>query len=239
MGIADIFGFGKKEEKKKTPVTHLMIPADVTAIRTRIEAENRENYPNMERYQEIQGRARGALATLDAIIKKGEHAEEAGRIKEDLKKKMGQLTDKVNKNTEAAKKEDGDDYVANNMEYIERKNMRNHAKTLFTECLDAMEALMKCCQEERPKHGATLEAATRELIRAMLTLHADYFTKHAEDKEVKEIRKELLEKINGLNAFFVNNSEGLKKNRLEAKAQANLSAVAKATRIVYDASDDR
>ena len=37
MGIADIFGFGKKE---KTP---FKIPREVSELRTRIETENREN----------------------------------------------------------------------------------------------------------------------------------------------------------------------------------------------------
>ena len=157
MGIADFFGFGKKEEKKKTP---FRIPAEASAISTIIDAENRENYPKLARYQEIAKGVKDVFAKLDAIIAQGEHAEEAIRIKEDIKKKMGQLTEKINKNKEAAKKENDEDYVADNMAYLERKSMRNQAKTLFTECLYAIEAIMKCCKEERLKNRTMIESAT-------------------------------------------------------------------------------
>jgi hypothetical protein len=45
------------------------------------------------------------FAKLDAVIAQGKYAEEAVRTKEDIKKKMGKLTAKINKNKEAAIKE--------------------------------------------------------------------------------------------------------------------------------------
>lgn len=225
MGIADIFGFRKKEEKKKTP---FRIPAEASAISTMIDAENRENYPKMARYQEIATSVKDVSAHLDAIIAQGEHAEAAIRIKEDIKKKMGQLTEKINKNKEAAQKENNEDYVANNMEYLERKGMRNQAKTLFTECLVAIEAIMKCCQGERSQNGTTMESATGELIKAMLALYTDYFKKHRDDKEIKSIREELLKKIDGLNAYFETNRDRIKEQGMKDHAQSVLAEIARA-----------
>jgi hypothetical protein len=226
MGIANIFGFGKKEEKKKTP---FRIPAEASAISTIIEAENRENYPKLDRYQEIVNGVKDVFTQLDAIIAKGEHAEEAIRIKEDIRKKMGQLTEKINKNKEAAKKEYNQDYIENNMEYLERKSMRNQAKTLFAECLDAIESIMKCCKEERLKNGTTMESATDELIRAMSALNNSYFKKHVEDKEIKNMREELLKKIEGLNNYFEKNRDRIKEQGLEERARSVIAEIARAT----------
>jgi len=225
MGIADLFGFGKKEEKKKTP---FRIPAEASAISTIIDAENRENYPKPARYQEIAKQVKVVFDQLDVIIAQEEYAAEAVRIKEDIKKKMGQLTEKVNKNKEAAKKEGNEDYVANNMEYLERKGMRNQAKTHFIVCLDAIEAIMKCCQEERAKQGTTIESATGELIKAMSALHNDYFRKHGDDKEIKHIREELLKKIEGLNTYFEENKDRIKEQKMEEHARLIHAKIASA-----------
>jgi hypothetical protein len=224
MGIADRFGFGKKE---KTP---FKIPAEVLALRTRVEAENRENYPNLARYQEIVNIARAAYKKLDVLIAQEEHAEEAVRIKEDIKKKMGQLTEKVNKNKEAAKKEGNEDYVASDLEYLERKGMRNQAKSLFTECLESIEAMMKCCQGERSHNGAPIESATGEFIKALSALQNDYFKKYGDDKEIKNIREELLKKIDGLNNYFEMNKDRIREQGLEEKARSVLAEIAKAAR---------
>ena len=208
------------------------MPGEVSAVRTGIEAENRENYPNLARYQEIVKSVKVVFAQLDAIIAQGKYAEEAVRIKEDIKKKMGQLTEKINKNKESAKKENNEDYIANNMEYLERKNMRNHAKTHFAECLDAIESIMKCCKEERLKNGTTMESATDELIKAMSALNTFYFKKHGEDKEIKNIKDELLKKIEGLNNYFEKNRDRIKEQGLEEQARSVLAEIARATRIM-------
>jgi hypothetical protein len=227
MGIADLFGFGKKEEKKKAP---FRIPAEASAISTIIDAENRENFPKLARYQEIEKGFELVLSRLDTIIAQGEHAEEAIRIKEDIKKKMGQLTEKINKNKEASIKENKEDYVAGNMEYLERKNMRNQAKTLFTECLEAIETLKQCCQGEQSKNMTLIESTTDELIKAMSALHNGYFKKHADDKEIKSMKEELLKKIEGLNSYFEKNRDGIKAQGLEDLARSVIAEIARATR---------
>ena len=227
MGIADLFGFGKKEKKKRAP---FRIPAEASAISTIIDAENRENYPKLARYQEVVKDVKVVLAQLDAIIAHGEHAEEAIRIKEGIKKKMGQLTEKINKNKEASIKENKEDYVAGNMEYLERKNMRNQAKTLFTECLEAIETLMQCCQGEQSKNTTLIESTTDELIKAMSALHNGYFKKHAEDKEIKNIKEELLKKIDGLNSYFEKNRDRIKARGLEELARSVIAEIARVTR---------
>lgn len=225
MGISGIFGFGKQEEKKKTP---FRIPAEASALSTIIDAENRENYPKPTRYQEIAERITLVFDQLDEIISQGEHAEEALRIKGDLKKKMVQLTKKVALNKEAAKKEGNEDYVANNMEYLERKSMRDRAKTLFTDCLVAVEAIMKCCREKRPKDGTTVESATAELVRAMSALHNDYFKKQNDDKEIKNLKEDLIGKIEGLIDYFQQNRDMIEELGLEENAKAVFSNIVRA-----------
>jgi hypothetical protein len=224
MGFADLFGFGKK--KKKTP---FKIPDEVSTVRIRIEDQNRENYPDLARYQELVKSVKAVFAHLDAIIAQADHAEEAARVREDIKNKMLRLTEKVNKNKEAAKKEGNADYVASNMEYLERKSMRNKAKTLFTECLEAIGSIMECSKEGRLKNGTTMASATAELMKAMSALHRDYFNKQGDDKEIKSMREELLKKIHDLNDFFEKNRESLKEKRLDATAQACLLDIARAT----------
>ncbi len=227
MGIADMFGLGKKKIPFK-------IPDDVLVLRTRIEAENRENYPNLARYQEIVSIARTAYKKLDVCIAQAEYSEEAVRIKEDIEKKMARLKDKINKNKAEASKEGDQDYVESNMEYLERKSRRNQAKTLFTECLESFESIITYFKEERLKHGTTLESATGELIKAMATLNNDFFKHYGEDKEIKEIREKLLKKIQGLVDFFEENKVRLKEKGLEAKAQSNREEILRAAIKISD-----
>jgi hypothetical protein len=225
MGLADVFGFGKKEEKKKP---HFSFPAEVSAISTSIDAENRENYPKLDRYREIVKRVNAVQSKLDAIIAQGEHAEEATWLKEEIRRKMGQLTEKVNMNLEAVKKEKNDDYIASDLAYLERKGMRNHAKTLFTECLDAMESLMNSFKENSAKNGTTLELAAGEFIRAMSALDTIYFKKHADDHEISHMREELQKRIIGLQTFFTTNADVIREQGLEDRAKAVLAEIARA-----------
>ena len=226
MAIADIFGFGKKDKKR----TLFKIPREVSAIHTGIEAENRENYPNLARYQEIASNINVVFAQLDAIIAQGEYAEKAARIKEDIRKKMGQLKEKINRNMAASKKESNEDYVVSNMEYLERKGMRNHAKTLFTECLDAIEVMMICCHEKSLKNGTTIESAAGDLIKAVSALQHDYFKEHGDDKEIENMREELLRKIEGLNIYFEKNKDRIIELGLEEHARSVLVEIAEAAR---------
>jgi uncharacterized protein YqgV (UPF0045/DUF77 family) len=220
MGVADLFGFGKK--RKESP---FKIPGEVSALRTRIDAENSENFPSLTRYREIVKNAREIYAQLDALGAQTEYAVEAVRIKEDIRKKIEWLSDKINKNRKEARKEGSPDYVASNMEYLERKGMRNQAKTLFTECLDNIDTIATYFREERLKNGTTIESSIDELIKAMSALHNDFFKEYGDDKEIKGIRERLLKKIADLNAVFEENRGSLKASGLDARTQARLSGV--------------
>jgi hypothetical protein len=104
--------------------------------------------------------------------------------------------------------------------------MRDQAKTLFIKCLDAIESMMNCCQVERAKDGATIESATVELISAMSALRHDYFQEHGDDIEIKNIREELMRKIERLNTFFKENKDKIKEKGLEDQALSTLVEIA-------------
>ena len=130
MGIADLFGFGKKGKKP------FKIPKEVIELRDRIKAEERENYPTLAHYQEIVREADQVYDILNAIIRKKDHAEEASGIKEDVRKKMEGLSAKIKRNLHEAQRESKPDFVGKNIDYLNRKSIRNHAKTLFTKLLE-------------------------------------------------------------------------------------------------------
>ncbi len=219
-----MFGFGKKE---KTP---FKIPVEALALRTRIEDENRENYPHLVRYQELVKSAKIVFAQLDAIIAQGEYAEEAVRIKEDIKTKIERLSDKITNNRKESGKEGNRDYVVSNLEYLERKGMRNQAKTLYIEFLIEIESITKYYKEERSKNGAMIEPATEALIKTMAELNKNFFKKYGEDKEIKNMREALFMKIEGLNNFIKESKDGLKVQGLEENARSVLAEIARATR---------
>jgi predicted transcriptional regulator len=219
MGIADMFGLGKKT---KIP---FRIPGDVSALRSRIAEENRENYPNFAKYQDIFNDVRVTCKKLDDIIARTEYGEEAFRVKEDLKKRMDHLTEKVNKNRNEAMQEDGKDLVVDNLEYLERKGRRDQAKTLFTECLEAFESIMTYYKEERLKHGSSIEAVTGDLIKAIESMNKNFFKIYGEDREIKELISKLLEKIQDLNEFFEANELSIKEKGLDIKARSGLKEI--------------
>jgi hypothetical protein len=226
MGIADLFGFGKKT---KPP---FKIPGYVSALRTKIEDENRENYPNFARYQEILNNTRVTYKKLGDIISQGEYVKEALRIKEDLEKRIDRLTEKVNKNKLEAKQESGTDYVESNLEYLERKSRRNQAKTIYTECLESFESITAYFKEERMKHGTSLESVIGELRTAISTLNKNYLNIYGKDKEIQEIRGKLLGKVRDLNDFIEENKERLKEKGLESKAQSTLREINESSKVI-------
>ena len=69
-----------------------------------------------------------------------------------------------------------------------------------------------------------------ELIKAMSALHNDYFKKHVEDKEIKNMKEELLKKIEGLNNYFEQNRDRIKEQGLEEHALSVLAEIARATK---------
>ena len=230
MGIADIFGSGKKAKSRFT------IPDEVSVLRTKIEAENRENYPNVVRYQEIETLAREAYKKLNALIAQAEYSDEAVRMKEDIQRRLDQLTKKINQNRMEARREaqreagkaNNQDYVESNLAYLERKGRRNQAKTLFTECLEKIQSIKTYCNEARLEHGMTIESVTSELTKAMAALNTNFFDYCGEDNEIKVIRDALLAKIQDLVGFIEENRERLREKGLEAKTQASREEIVRA-----------
>ncbi len=224
MGIADIFGFGKKE---KAP---FRIPPEVSELRTRIETENRENYPNLVRYREIIRDAKLVSKKLHDLIAQKEHAAEASRILDDLKKKLTRLAEKVEKNKQEAKKEGKPDYVESNIDYLERKSMRNKAKTLFTDFLEAHESFVVFCKEGRPGQEDALDSATARLINAVTELQYNFFKAYGQDTEIRGLKDETLGKISVLTKTFEENEGSLQEKGLKTRVETNLKNLLEATK---------
>ncbi len=92
MDLINLLGFRKKQ---KIP---FKIPNQIREFRTRIEAENRENYPSVDRYQEFHTEARLIYMYLNGIIANKEYAKEAMKIKEEIRKDLAQLARKIKRN---------------------------------------------------------------------------------------------------------------------------------------------
>lgn len=219
MGLGDIFGFGKEEQKP------FKIPREVAALRTRIEAENRENFPSIVRYKEMIKDAELVYKNLNDMIKSKEHVEEAIRIREDIKKRMEGLAEKIYKNIRESKKEGKEDYVEKKIDYLERKSIRNQAKTLFTEILLEVESIMKFCNEGRLEHERTIDSATGVLIKTVSALNNNFFKEHGEDKEIRGLKEQVLKRVSDLGNFFKENKACLKEKGLEVEAESNLKKI--------------
>jgi hypothetical protein len=226
MGIGDIFGFGKKE---KVP---FKVPREVSELRTRIETENRENYPNLIRYQEIIRDAKLVNKKLQDIIAQKEHAAEASKIVEDIRNRLAKLADKIEKNRLEAKKEGKQDYVEKNIDYLERKSIRNNAKTIFTDFLDAYESFIACCTDGKPGQGEAMHSAAVRLLKAMSELHHNFFKKHGQDTEIRGLRDRILEKISALDQLVRENEKTLERNGLKERALANLYKLREAASVL-------
>lgn len=222
MGIADLFGFGKKE---KAP---FKIPREVSELRTRIETENRENYPNLVRYQEIIKDARLVIIKLQDLIAQKEHAAEASRIMDDLKNKLARLAEKIGKNKQESRKENKQDYVEKNIDYLERKSMRNNAKTLFTDFLEAHEFFLAFCKDGRPGQEDALDSATARLINAITELHYNFA--YGQDTEIRGLKDKTLVKISELAKSFEENEGSLQEKGLKARAETNLKKLLEAAK---------
>jgi hypothetical protein len=219
MGLGDIFGFGKEEQKP------FKIPREVTALRIRIEAENRENFPSLVRYKEMIKDAELVYKNLNDMIKNKEHVEEAIRIREDIKKRMEGLAEKIYKNIRESKKEGKEDYVEKKIDYLERKSIRNQAKTLFTEILLEVESIITFCKEGRLEHERTIDSAMIALIKTISELNNNFFKEHGGDKEIKGLKEQVLKRMSDLSNFFKENKACLKEKGLEVEAESNLKKI--------------
>jgi hypothetical protein len=99
MGISKLLGFSKKGKSKDTKVKKLsQVSLEVNSLRGRIEAENRENFPNLANYKDIYQDAQAVYRILDTMIVNKDHADDALRMRDDLKKKLDVLGAKIKRN---------------------------------------------------------------------------------------------------------------------------------------------
>ncbi len=203
MGIADIFGFGKKGTKgskgKKEP---FRAPAEVAALRIRIAAEERENYPSFAHFQELQEEAAVIYNALDAIIAQDEYAEDAVRLREDIRRKMSALEARIMDNMRRAKEEASRDLIESSPDDPARKEMWTSARTLFAEFLEAHELLIKAGAEARPGRGEQIHSASAPVLRTLTELHDKFFSTYGYDREIREMRDTVVKKIAELNSLF-------------------------------------
>jgi hypothetical protein len=215
MGIGDMFGFGKKEPFR--------VPADVVMLRTRIAAEERENYPNLARFKELQRDAAVVYKSLNAIIARKDYADDALRVREDIKKRLEALETKIAANMRAAKSED---YVEDNMEYLERKSTRNAAKTLFTEFLEAHELLTRSGRSGPPAQGGQALAATSKILQTLSNLQRDYFSKHGQDREIRGLQEKMCRKLSELKGLRAEVMAAIGEHAVREAVAENLRKIA-------------
>jgi glutamine synthetase type III len=216
MGVMDKFGFGKKQ---KTP---FKVPREVRELRTRIETENRENFPSLVRYKEIMSDAELVYRLLNGIIAKKEYAEEAARIRDEMKTKVDGLGEKIKRNMQEAQKDGKEDYVERNIDYLERKSYRNKAKTLFTVFLENFGAFEKFCRDGSMEHGKKIESVTAELFQAVADLQKGFFYKYGQDKEIQAIKEDVLKKMSDVRTLYEENKPRFKEKGLESIIESKL-----------------
>jgi len=99
MGISKLLGFGKKGQSKDTKVKMLaQASLEVNLLRGRIDAENRENFPNLANYKDLYKDAQAVYRILDTMIVNKDHADDALRMRDDLKNKLDALGAKIKRN---------------------------------------------------------------------------------------------------------------------------------------------
>jgi hypothetical protein len=228
MGIGDFFGFGKKEKKEKTgkkDKTPFRVPPEVMALRSRIETESRENFPNLARYQELVRDAKAVYRSLDGIFANTDHADDATRIGDDIRKKLDALGAKIKTNVN-----EGKDYVEKNIDYLERKSTRNTAKTLFTEFLEAYELFLSRCREGKPEADASLDSATDAMINALSALHSRFVKVYTKDHEIQGLKDKAITKITELDQFCTLNAASLEGNGLKTRAESSVKRLQNAAK---------
>ncbi len=223
MGIADILGFGKKEKKP------FRTPREVYDLRPRIGKEEKENYPNLAHFKILTRDAEGVYGILNAIIAEKEYAEEAISVRDDIKKRMDRLAIKIKINIEKSKKDRPPDYVEKKIDYLERKSIRNNAKTLFVELLEELDLFMKICKEGRGERRGTLDSATEQIIKTVSELH-DNFIKVYDDKEIQGLKEKALIKISDLNRYCEENKTCFEEHGLQADVEPNIKKLLEAAR---------
>ncbi len=216
MGMMEKFGFGKKD---KTP---FKVPREVQDLRVRIDTENRENFPSLARYKVIMSDAEMVNQSLNDMIAKKEHAEEAARIRDEIRAKVDGLGEKIKRNMEEAHKDGKEDYVSKNIDYLERKSYRNKAKTLFTIFLENFASFERYCREGSVEPGEKIESVAAELFQAEADLYKGYFSKYGQDREIQVIKEDVQKKMSDIRILFREHKSRFKEKELESYIQSKL-----------------
>jgi hypothetical protein len=216
MGVMDKFGFGKKA---KTP---FKVPREVRELRTRIETENRENFPRLVRYKEIMSDAELVYRLLNDMIAKKEYAEEAARIRDEIRNKVDGLGEKIKRNIQDAHKDGKEDYVSRNSDHLGRKSYRNKAKTLFTVFLENFVSFESYCRDGSMEHGKQIETVTAELFQAAADLQKGFFYKYGQDREIQAIKEDVLKKMSDIRTLYRENEARFKEKGLESIIESKL-----------------
>jgi hypothetical protein len=210
------FSFGKEEKKP------FRIPREIADLRMRIETESRERYPRLASFQEITKQAELIYQYLDGIILQKEHADEAARIREDIRIKLDNLGKKIEANLQEAKKEDKQDYVESNLDYLQRKSMRNSAKTLFTALLEASDFVERYARGDRVEPEKRIESVIEELFKIVSELNIKYFKVHGADLEVQALKEKTLRKLAEIDAAFQTHRSRFREHGLESIVESGL-----------------
>ncbi len=230
MGISTMFGFGKKEKRDDKEVktkTHFRVPSAVTALRGRIDSEYRENFPQLARYNDLVRDAQACFRILDALIGDKDHAEDAMRTRDYLRKRLDDLHEKI-KNNVTASGDDLGESADGDIEYFERKSRRNKAKTLFTEFLGSYELFLTACRAGSSGQGAALDSATASMVKALLELHARFIKVYKEDDEIQHLSELASARISELDQYCAANAAGLESKGWRSRAELNLKRLKKA-----------
>ena len=221
MGIGDLFGFGKQPPFK--------VPAEVTALRTRIAAEERENYPSLARFRDLQREAAGVLRLLNVIVAQNDYAEDALRVREDIRKRMETLEARIASNIREAKHDGPADPVERNRETVERKSIRNAAKAVFAEFMEAHDLLIGIGPGIDPAQDHQLQSATARILQAAWDLQAKYFSVHGDDREIRGLQEAMCRKLKELNKLFARTAADRKDHTVRANLR-KIAALAKGCR---------
>jgi hypothetical protein len=101
MGISKLFGLkikGKGKDKDTKVKKSSQVSLEVNSLRGRIDSEYRENFPNLARYKDLYRDAQAVYRILDAMIVNKDHADDAIRMRDDLRKKLDALGAKIKRN---------------------------------------------------------------------------------------------------------------------------------------------
>ncbi|MFA5073158.1 MAG: hypothetical protein WC539_04600 [Nitrospirota bacterium] len=224
-----LFDFGKQEKKP------FKVPQEIHQVRMHIEAETQERYPRLHRYQEIVFEIKSAYKALDVLASQHAYSTEIQKIKEDLGRKLDTLRKKISANKlESGYDENSyvekntsrlgnkQDFMERNIDYLERKSMRNNAKTLFTDFLDDSETILLFANQEKMPSEKNMESVIHHLFQTVSDLNSQFFKLFAADVEIQSLKKKTLEKIIEIDACFNEQRSFFRSRGLEPNLELQL-----------------